>query len=148
MLVRWRNPFQEMVRLQDEVNKLFSDFGGVEKEDGSLIKGEWIPAVDIHEDNEKITLKADLPGLKKDQINIKVENNVLTINGERKEEKEEKKDGYIRTERVYGSFVRSFTLPQTVDSEKIEANYKDGVLILHVPKKPEAKPKQIEVNIK
>lgn len=148
MLVRWRNPFQEMVRLQDEVNKLFSDFGGVEKEDGSLIKGEWIPAVDIHEDNEKITLKADLPGLKKDQINIKVENNVLTINGDRKEEKEEKKDGYIRTERVYGSFVRSFTLPQTVDSEKIEANYKDGVLILHVPKKPEAKPKQIEVNIK
>lgn len=146
MLVKW-NPFEEMVRLQDEINRIFDEFMGRRSKEGTLMKSEWVPAVDIQEDNEKILITADLPGMKKENISVKVENNTLTISGERKEEKEEKGKDYIRRERVCGSFVRSFTLPHTVDIDKIKAEYKDGVLSLILPKKPEARPKQIDIKI-
>ena len=107
----------------------------------------WSPAVDILEDDHSLTLKADLPDVKPEDIDVRVENNTLTVHGERKIEKEEKEENYRRVERQYGSFTRTFTLPQTVDSESVSANYDKGVLKITLPKKAEAKPKQIKVNV-
>jgi HSP20 family protein len=109
--------------------------------------GGWHPPVDIYEDKDGVVLKAELPGMKKDDIDVRVENNVLTMNGQRKREQEVKEDGYYRCERSYGSFSRSFSLPTTVDVKKINASYKDGVLTVSLPKLEEAKPKQIDVKV-
>jgi len=109
---------------------------------------KWAPACDIYETEKEVVVKAELPGLKKEDVNVSIENNLLTIYGERKFEEETKKDNYHRVERIYGEFMRSFTLPMFVDIGKIGAEFKDGILMLTLPKREEAKPKQIEVKIK
>lgn len=108
----------------------------------------WAPACDIYETEKEVVVKAELPGLKKEEVNVSIENNVLTIHGERKFEEETKKDNYHRVERTYGEFMRSFTLPTFVDAARIGAEFKDGILMLTLPKREEAKPKQIEVKVK
>ncbi len=146
-LVRW-DPFKDLLTLQEEFNRFFEDqlakrIGGEE-----LASTSWVPPVDIYEDENNIVVKADLPGMDQKDIEVKVENNTLIIKGEKKFEDEEKKENYHRIERFYGAFQRAFTLPDTVDVEKIKANYKNGVLEITVPKKPEKKPKQIKVEVK
>lgn len=146
MLARF-NPMRELTGIQREINRLFEDFFGENFERG--IEKSWGPAVDITEDGKNIYLKADLPGMNQKDIKVSVEDDVLTISGERKSEKEEKKDGkFYRLERVYGQFCRSFTLPDNVDASKISAEYKDGVLTLTIPKTEEKKSKAIEIEVK
>jgi len=130
------DPFAELSRIRD------SFFGLAWPE----TKFEFRPAVDIYEDEKAIYLKAELPGIKPEEIKIHVEKNVLTLEGERKLENEEKKEGYHRVERCYGSFRRSFSLPETVSTEEINAAYKDGLLTLTLPKTKDAKPKEIKVH--
>lgn len=145
-LVRW-NPYGEFQSLAERMNRLmneaFRGFGEGESELGS----GWYPVVDIYEKGDDLILEAELPGLKKEDIEIRVENNLLTLRGQREREQEVKKDGYVRTERAYGSFTRSFTLPTTVAMDKINATYRDGVLTLTLPRAEEAKPKQIPVKV-
>jgi len=146
LLTRW-DPFREFVTLQDRMNRLFRDSYGPEGKDESLTTTAFAPPVDVYEDEHNITLKIEVPGIEEKDIDVRIENNTLTVHGERKFEKEEKEENYRRVERQYGSFTRTFTLPQTVDSEKIEANYDKGVLKIQLAKKAEAKPKQIKVNV-
>ena len=138
--------FEDLEDFQREMNRLF-DFGLRRplKVNGSSL---WAPAVDIVDEKDQIKVKADLPGLKKENIEVNVENDVLTIKGEKKEEKETKEKDYIRSERYYGSFHRAFTLPASVDASKVNASYKEGVLEIALPKKEGAKPKQAKVDIK
>jgi HSP20 family protein len=145
VLTRW-DPFREFTTLQDRMNRLFQDSFG-QGRDEALSTSSFAPAVDVYEDEHKITLKIEVPGIDEKDIDIRVENNVLTVTGERKFEKEEKEENYRRVERHYGSFTRSFTLPNTVDSENISADYDRGVLKVQLAKKAEAKPKQIKVNV-
>src|SRR5258705_5100853 len=128
-----------------QLNRLFSDFFGRATEEQNLTT--WAPAVDIFEDEHELVVKADLPDVKPEELDIRVENNILTIRGERKFEKKVDEKNYLRVERSYGSFSRSFALANTVNSEAIKADYKDGVLTLTIPKREEAKPKQIKVNV-
>ena len=138
-------PYREFATLQDRLNRLFqSSFG--ESQD-SLTTSSFSPAVDVYEDEHAVNLKIEVPGIEEKDLDIRVENNTLTVHGERKFEKEEKEENFRRVERQYGSFTRSFTLPQTVDSENVSANYDKGVLKISLPKKAEAKPKQIKVNV-
>jgi len=138
-------PFvDDFQNFHDRLSRLFQDspiarFSG---EDGF---GSWSPLCDIHEEGDDIIVKADLPGLDRNDIDIQVEKNILTLRGERKREKEVKSENLFRTERFYGSFTRSFTLPGTVDTEKIRAEYRDGVLQVVLPKLEEAKPRKIQV---
>ena len=146
-LIRWE-PTRELTTLRDRMDRLFSDamgrgWGGEE----GLTTGVWMPAVDVFETNDSIVLKADLPDVNKDEVDISVQNNTLTIRGERKREKEIKEKDFYRMERSYGSFARSFSLPPTVDAEKIEAAFTNGVLTLTLPKREESKPKQIKVKV-
>jgi HSP20 family protein len=140
-----------MVTIQDRLNRLFDDaFRGVGRPTGNeedYALGAWAPAVDIYEEEANIVLKAELPGVDPKDVDVRVENNVLTLRGERKVDSEVKKENYHRVERAYGSFGRSFTLPTVVDTEKIKAEYKDGVLRVTLPKREEAKPKQISISI-
>ncbi len=140
MLVRW-TPFSEMGRFQSEIDRFFSAAPAVER--------AWNPAFDITEDAGKILLEADLPGLDQQAVDIQVEENVLTVKGERKlsRSKDESGELYRRYERVSGNFERTFRVPPTVDAEKISASMKDGVLTLLLPKKPEALPRQIKINV-
>lgn len=141
-------PFREMRTLQDRVNRLFeSAFGYPVRTETPLLREGWLPPVDIHEDSNNIYLKAELPGIKKDELNIAVEGDTLTIKGEKKHESEVKEEQFHVMERTYGSFSRSFSLPTNVDSSKVRADYKDGVLTLTLPKKEESKPKKIEVKV-
>ncbi len=147
-LVRWE-PFRDLVGLQDRMNKLFDDsFRGIGRpssEDDWALGGTWAPAVDIYEQGGNIVLKAELPGIDPKEVEIRVENNTLTLRGERKFDNEIKRDNYHRVERAYGSFTRSFTLPSVVNQEQIQAEYRDGVLRVVLPKRDEAKPKQITI---
>ena len=148
-IVRWE-PFRDLVSLQDRMNRLFDEsFRGINRgageEDWAL--GAWAPAVDIYEKDGNIVLKAELPGLDPKDVEVRVENNILTLRGERKLDEEVQKDNYHRVERSYGNFTRSFTLPNVVDTEKIKAEFKDGVLRMTLPKKEEAKPKQISISV-
>jgi HSP20 family protein len=145
VLTRW-DPFREFSTLQDRMNRLFHDSFG-EGRDEALTTTGFAPAVDVYEDEHNVTLKIEVPGIDEKDIDVRIENNVLTVHGERKFEKEEKEENYRRIERQYGSFTRSFTLPNTVDSEKVNANYEKGVLKITLAKKAEAKPKQIKVNV-
>jgi HSP20 family protein len=145
VLTRW-DPFREFTTLQDRMNRLFQD-SFTQGRDEALSTSSFAPAVDVYEDEHKITLKIEVPGIDEKDIDIRVENNVLTVTGERKFEKEEKEENYRRVERHYGSFTRSFTLPNTVNSENISADYDRGVLKVQLAKKAEAKPKQIKVNV-
>src|SRR5215470_9725794 len=146
VLTRWE-PFREFSSLQDRMNRLFQDSFGREGREEALATAGFAPAVDVYEDEHKITLKIEVPGIDEKDIDVRVDNNTLTVHGERKFEKEEKEENYRRIERQYGSFTRSFTLPQTVDAENVSANYEKGVLKITLPKKAEAKPKQIKVNV-
>ncbi len=145
VLTRW-DPFRELNALQNRMNRLFEEqYGGGREE--SLTAGAFVPPVDIYEDEHGIQLKLEVPGIEEKDLDIKVENNVLTVTGERKFEKEQKEENFHRIERRYGSFTRSFTLPNTVDTDKITADYGNGVLSVHLAKRAEAKPKQIKVDI-
>jgi len=152
-LVRW-NPARELATwpsdlfgIQREMNRMFDGFfHGTQDEDYSI--SSWTPAVDIAEHDDEYKVKVELPGVNKEDVKITLESNILTIRGEKKQEKETKKENYHRIERSYGSFQRSFTLPTSVKSDKIDAIYKDGILSVSLPKAEEAKPKQIEVKVK
>jgi HSP20 family protein len=141
IMTRWE-PFRDLMRLQDEVGRLF---------DERLYRnGEsvgWTPACDIYEDDEGVTLRFELAGVEPKDVDIRFENGVLTLRGERKLEREDKRENYHRVERSYGTFTRSFTLPGTVDAEKIRAESKNGVLTIGLPKKAEAKPRSIQVKV-
>jgi len=128
-----------------ELNRLFSEFFGRASQEQNLTT--WTPAVDIYEGEHELVVKADLPDVKPEELDVRVENNILTIRGQRKFEKKVDEKNYLRVERAYGSFARSFSLANTVNTDAIKADYKDGVLTLSVPKREEAKPKQIKVNV-
>jgi HSP20 family protein len=138
-------PFRGVTTLQDQINRLFGDAFERQGEESSLTS--WAPAVDIFETEHELVVKADLPEIDPKELDIRVENNILTIRGERKFESKVSQDKYLRVERAYGSFSRSFSLANTVNSEAIKADYQNGVLTLTVPKREEAKPKQIKVNV-
>ena len=141
------NPFQEMEELLDRYAR--SSRRSLAKHEGSeMLSGDWAPTVDIEENRDNFTIKAELPGVKKEDVSVSLEDSVLTIRGQKKYEKEEKDKKHHLVECSYGSFVRSFTLPANIKSDKIDANYKDGILSLTVPKAEESKPKQIEVKVK
>jgi HSP20 family protein len=148
-IVRWE-PFRDLVSLQGRMNRLFDESfrgasrGGAEED---WAQGAWSPAVDIYEKDGTIVLKAELPGIEPKDVDVRVENNILTLKGERRFEAEVQQDSYQRVERAYGSFSRSFTLPTVVDTDNIKAEFKDGVLRMSLPKKEEAKPKQISINV-
>jgi HSP20 family protein len=144
VLTRW-DPFREFSTLQDRMNRLFRDSFGDREE--ALTTSSFAPAVDVYEDEHNITLKIEVPGIDEKDIDVRIENNTLTVHGERKFEKEEKEENYRRVERQYGSFTRSFTLPNTVDTDSVTANYDKGVLKIKLAKKAEAKPKQIKVSV-
>ena len=142
-ITRW-DPFREVVALQNRVNSLFREMND---EDSPLTAASFVPAVDIYEDAEKVVLKLEVPGIEEKDLDVRVENNTLTVKGERKFEKEEKEENFHRIERRYGSFYRAFTLPSTVVTENVGASYNAGVLKLELKKKPEAQPKQIKINV-
>ena|SRR5947209_19576595 len=143
-ITRWK-PFRRVNTLQDQFNRLFGDVFDRKAGESSLTA--WAPAVDIYETEHELVVKADLPEVDPKDLDIRVENNILTIRGERKFEKKVNEDNYLRVERAYGSFARSFTLANTVNSDAIKADYQNGVLTLTIPKREEAKPKQIKVNV-
>lgn len=140
-------PFYELERLQDEINSLFDwSFSGGHNRSGLLETG-WAPAVDVYDSKDNVVVKADVPGLSKEDIDVSVQDNMITIKGEKKQEKETKEEGQIRTERFVGSFQRTIALPTDVDASKARAEYKNGTLELTLPKKEEARAKQISVKI-
>jgi len=143
-ITRWE-PFRAVATLQDQVNRLFNDVFERTGEESSL--SAWAPAVDIYETEHELVVKADLPEVDPKDLDIRVENNILTIRGERKFEKKVSEENYLRVERSFGSFARSFTLANTVNPDAIKADYQNGVLTLTIPKREEAKPKQIKVNV-
>jgi HSP20 family protein len=148
-IVRWE-PFRDLQAVQDRLNRVFDDaFRGAPRggDDEWALGGSWAPSVDIFEHEGNLVLKAELPGVDPKDVDVRVENNVLTLRGERKFESEVKREKYHRVERSYGTFSRSFTLPNVVDTEKIKAEYKDGVLQVTLPQREEAKPKQIQVSV-
>jgi HSP20 family protein len=145
-ITRWR-PFRDMVSIQDEMNKLFDDFFGRPLVRTEWTEGVWTPSVDVSEDKDNVVIKAEMPGMKKEDVKISVQDNVLTLKGEKEQEKEEKEKNYHRIERSYGSFCRSFQLPTAVKTDKIKASYKDGVLNISLPKTEEVKPKEIPISI-
>lgn len=146
-LVRW-DPFRELEEMTERLNRVFArpsarTAGGKEH----LTVADWIPTVDISETDQEYLIKAELPEVKKEDVRVTVEDGVLTIQGERHQEKEDKDRKYHRVERSYGTFIRSFTLPESVDETGVKAEYKDGVLNLHLPKVEKVKPKAIEVKV-
>jgi HSP20 family protein len=143
MLVRW-TPFTEMDRLSQAMTRLFDT---TYEDNGRAASVTWSPAIDVTEDKEKIVLSADLPGIAEKDVDIQIEKDVLTLRGERKLDRATEGEHYRRFERASGSFTRSFTLPPTVDVERVSASLKEGVLTLTLPKKPEAQPKKISVSL-
>ncbi len=147
-LVRWgknnvMDPFRYLLDLQDDMNRLFDvSLARMPKE---VLPSEWVPSMDVSEEKDKYVIKADLPGIEQDDIEIEVQDNVLTVKGQRKEEKEEKDKNYLRRECFYGSFERSLTLPTDVDADKAQADYKNGILLISLPKKEQKKAKQIKL---
>jgi HSP20 family protein len=142
-LIRW-DPFRELTTLQDRVNRLFQDSFTPAREE-TLSTAAFLPPADVYEDENHITLKLEVPGVDEKDLDIRVESNTLMIRGERKFEQEEKKENFQRIERQYGTFVRSFSLPASVDPNNIEADYDKGILTIRMTKKADAKPKQIQV---
>lgn len=140
-LVRW-SPWRDVMSVQDEVNRLFD---GLMRQRERSDVGEWSPAVDISETDDEFIVAADVPGMKADDIKISVANNILTLRGEKKNVREEKKADFHRVERTYGAFERTFSLPSGVEAENIRAKHRDGVLEVRLPKSREAKPQEIKV---
>jgi HSP20 family protein len=145
-IVRW-DPFRELNAVQERVNRLLGDVYRA-ADDDVMRRGAWAPPVDIYDaGNQELVIKAELPDMKKDDIEITVENNTLTLRGEKKMDSEMKEEHCHRIERTYGSFSRTFSLPTTVDTSKVSADYKNGVLTIKLPVREEAKPKQIQVHV-
>ena len=146
-IIRW-DPFREMADMQDRMGRLLGDYYGRRGADDLMRRGAWIPPVDIYEGgNHELVIKAELPDMKREDIQLTVENQMLTISGEKKMDAEVQDETCHRIERQYGSFTRSFSLPATVDTAKVTADYKSGVLTVRLPLREEAKPKQIQVNV-
>jgi HSP20 family protein len=144
------DPFRDLVGLQERMNRLFDEsFRGIGRTGGDewALGGSWAPAVDIYEHEGNIVLKAEVPGVDPKDVDVRIENNTLTLRGERKWDNEVNQDSYHRVERSYGAFTRSFTLPTVVDQDKIKAEFKDGLLRVTLPKREEAKPKQINIAV-
>jgi HSP20 family protein len=144
-IVRY-DPFRDLRSLQDEVNRLFSTNLSRAFGDEGIARGAWNPSVDIYENKDQIVLEAELPGMNREDFDLTVENNVITLRGERRFEKKDDGDNYHRVERSYGSFTRSFTLPQTVSAEGAQAEYRNGVLRVSLPKREEVKARRIEIS--
>jgi HSP20 family protein len=144
-LIRWNDPFRELAALQDRMNRVFEGTLSRTRNEEELFTGTWAPPVDIYETKDRIVLKAELPGFDEKQIHLRFEDGVLTVEGERKFEKESGEENYHRVERSYGKFVRSFAIPAGVDSEKIAASFNNGVLSVELPKREETKPKHIRI---
>src|SRR5438552_8235331 len=139
------DPFRDLRALQDEVNRLFT--GNMARfDDEGIARGSWSPSVDIYENKDQIVLEAELPGMKQEDFDLTIENNVITLRGERRFEKFDDADNYHRVERSYGAFTRSFTLPQTVSAEGATAEYQNGVLRVTLPKREETKSRRIEIS--
>jgi HSP20 family protein len=145
-MTRFAVPSQDYKTLQNQLNRLFEPFARFTSGDEDLVSGAWVPPVDVAETQEQIIVRAEVPGIRQEDIQIEFENGLLTIRGERAIEKTDAMTWH-RVERTYGNFSRSFTLPRTVDPEKITANYRDGILEIAVPKREEAKPKQIRISV-
>jgi HSP20 family protein len=148
-ITRW-DPFREFATLQNQMNRLFQDYQPTrtgQSGEEFMTTGTFVPPVDIFEDEHNITLKLEVPGIDQNDIYVRVENSTLTVRGERKFEKDVKEENFHRIERSYGSFSRSFTLPNSVNPEQVNAEYTNGVLTITLAKRAEAKPKQIKVNI-
>ena len=143
-IVRY-DPFRDLRNLQEEVNRLFSSNLSRTFGDEGIARGAWNPSVDIYENKDQIVLEAELPGMNREDFDVTIENNVITVRGERRFEKKDESDSYHRVERSYGSFTRSFTLPQTVSAEGAMAEYKNGVLRVTLPKREEVKARRIDV---
>jgi len=146
-VVRW-DPFRELEEVSDKLNRLFSR-PAARRDNGqeSMTVADWIPMVDISETDAEFQIKAELPEIRKEDVKITLQQGVLTIQGQRAQEREERGRRYHRIERAYGTFARTFTLPDYVDDTNVKAEFKEGVLILHVPKSEKAKPKAIEVKV-
>lgn len=138
-------PFRGFSALQDQVNRIFNETVRNQGDESALTA--WAPSVDIYETPNELVVKADLPEVDEKDIDVRVENNLLTIHGERKFDKSVSEDNYLRIERAYGTFSRSFSLPNTVNAEAIRAEYKNGVLTVNLPKREESKPRQVKVNV-
>jgi len=146
-IVRWTDPFKDFAQLQGRINRVFNDAYG-RQDEGLLTSGSWVPPVDIyHNGDHEVVLKAELPDMAREDIDITVENGTLTIKGEKKLSQDVKEEQFHRIERHYGAFSRSFSLPLTVDATKVGADYKNGVLTVRLPLREEAKPRQIKVNV-
>jgi HSP20 family protein len=147
-IVRWWDPWRDLATVQEKMNQLFEDtFTRRGREEG-LGGATWAPAVDIYETDGAVVVKAEVPGIDKDNVGIEVKDGILTLRGERKFEREVKEENYHRMERSYGAFVRSFSVPGSIDADKISAKLKDGVLEINLPKVEKVKPKQIKVEVK
>ncbi len=143
---RW-DPFREAFALQNRVNSLFQELSRTQGESDPLASTAFVPPVDIYEDEHKVVLKLEIPGMQQENFDIQLENNTLSVRGERKFEQEEKEENFHRIERRYGSFYRAFTVPSTVNTEGVQASYDAGVLRIELAKRAEAKPKQIKVSV-
>ena len=139
------DPFRDLRNLQEEVNRLFTGNAGRSFADEGIARGAWSPSVDIYENKDQLVLEAELPGMKREDFDLSIENNVITLRGERQFEKSDEGDNYHRVERSYGSFTRSFTLPNTVSGEGATADYRNGVLRVTLPKREETKARKIEI---
>lgn len=149
-LVRWTDPFREFAHMQDRINRAFTEgYGRRDIENGELVtSGTWVPPVDIYQSgDEEVVLRAELPDMAREDIDITVDNGTLTIKGEKKFTSDVPEDRFHRIERRYGTFSRSFSLPQTVDTGKVAAEYKNGVLTVRLPLRDEAKPRQVKVDV-
>ena len=145
MTVTRYDPFRDLRNLQEEVNRLFTGNIGRTYDDEGIARGSWNPSVDIYENKDQIVLEAELPGMSREDFDLTIENNVITLRGERRFEKKEDTESYHRVERAYGSFTRSFTLPNTVTGEGATADYRNGVLRVTLPKREETKARRIEI---
>src|SRR4051812_30833157 len=143
-IVRWE-PMRELTSLQSEMNRLFNTVFDTPQANGGLRR--WVPAMDLVETKEAFVLRADLPGLAEEDVKIEVEDNVLTVSGERKSEHAEREQGFYRMERAFGSFSRSLTLPKGVNTEAVQAAFDRGVLEVHIPKPEQAKPRRISISV-
>lgn len=142
------DPFRELTDMQDRMGRLLGEFYGRRGADDVMRRGAWVPPVDIYDGgNQELVIKAELPDMKREEIQLTVENNTLTISGEKRMDDSVREENYHRVERSYGSFARSFSLPPTVDTSKVSADYKGGVLTVRLPLREEAKPRQIQVKV-
>ena len=145
-IVRWNDPFREFAQLQERINRVFND--AYRSDEGLMTSGTWVPPVDIYQNGDhEVVIKAELPDMSREDIDITVDNGTLTIRGEKKLTQDVKEEQFHRIERRYGTFSRSFSLPQTVDTAKVGADYKNGVLTVRLPLREEAKPRSVKVDV-